>query len=1069
RGALAPAADHASLAAASASAAASPALSSTSTRAAASPLPPWRVATAWTTAAAPRPPTQPLEELYTHGRYSDVRLCAFGRVFKLHRAMLYKSPFFARLLLAQEAQAGRDGRRGGRDRKRPRIAASPSSRRPDADAVHHHGRGHAVSACDADLADEVDELDHDDVDVDDDDDDDDERVILLDFSQDPRLVAGAFELALRHLYGLPLTAPLTSRSALPLLAAACFLEMADLMEHCTTIVLDAVYVEGPHLAAAIDTLLPPAPFARPGTRRIGHGDSRGPADLDDVAQPYETLMRITYERIQYALLSCLVQFANLRLMRQSGGRAHHERLAASQMSQASQASQTSQTGLPAGSIEDFIVQLPPKWMRHVLGHDALIVASEFERYRVVHDVVRTLRERAITPFAPMALCKTERPPDALGLAPPSPPPAMASLSMATATAAAALPTRGTFASLRETHSRDAMVMMDPASHRCSDATQTPHQCSDATQTPNPPDDAARHGRDGRHEGGADADGASDGADERHETQSMPATPASARGIGTLLGAFWSTMRHAIDDNAALLRSPSAATPPSALGKRKSRAARTHDDVSTGTQTPAYNSAMTTPVNPPRALRRTHSAMGDGGDRGGDRNGGGGSGSGARIHVFAKNPRHSLSGPLGPPLMARYDAAGGDSPRSRRRHPAQAHARQTSHGSSTSLSASGRGWLDAGPWGDDGAAAAHAASPSFDPPSLYPATVHYTYMPFWQLEHVRLDGTMPARDLMEHWWLQSLLTFGSAPVPRRWPPARPADDVDADDAGADAVTLPPFRFSLRFQRVGERLAQQDVLHSDMVTCAGIQYRVVLRRTAAPATATDVDAGPTAAPSYFVNALLQRNRLPAKSLHQDPAAAAADGGAVRELPLETIGYRIYAFNRHAFHHDPLFWQRYHVPVADVGWTGDGAIDPFAVAADTSDLALAVVVRFPAPAMAAAAPSAPPTPSPPMSATPTSQPTAPTGASARPVTTCRPSQADAPSQAVAARQAPQASKPNKAKATQPSRLPTPNARPPPVPEAVATVVDGSDDEDADAVDDSDSEASDAGRSATATTSTD
>ena len=101
------------------------------------------------------------------------------------------------------------------------------------------------------------------------------------------------------------------------------------------------------------------------------------------------------------------------------------------------------------------------------------------------------------------------------------------------------------------------------------------------------------------------------------------------------------------------------------------------------------------------------------------------------------------------------------------------------------------------------------------------------MTFDQLARVRRDNIVPERELLQSLWLQTSLTNQPLSTRRLRPPSVRGPDA----ASALKHKLPIFRFSVVFKNVVKSFqegAQQGMwnVSSEPVSCAGVQYRVVL---------------------------------------------------------------------------------------------------------------------------------------------------------------------------------------------------------------------------------------------------
>lgn len=87
-------------------------------------------------------------------------------------------------------------------------------------------------------------------------------------------------------------------------------------------------------------------------------------------------------------------------------------------------------------------------------------------------------------------------------------------------------------------------------------------------------------------------------------------------------------------------------------------------------------------------------------------------------------------------------------------------------------------------------------------NIFKDGVVYTFMSFNQLEQVKRDGIVASETVLQSYWLQAELL--------------------AHHPGA----IPPFRFASSFKNIKDILKKKETMYSDIMSCAGMQFRLLL---------------------------------------------------------------------------------------------------------------------------------------------------------------------------------------------------------------------------------------------------
>ncbi|KAJ3160411.1 hypothetical protein HDU86_000745 [Geranomyces michiganensis] len=257
--------------------------------------------------------------------------------------------------------------------------------------------------------------------------------------------------------------------------------------------------------------------------------------------------------------------------------------------------------------------------------------------------------------------------------------------------------------------------------------------------------------------------------------------------------------------------------------------------------------------------------------------------------------------------------------------------------------------------------------------VFQTAIIYTHMTFPQLELVKADGIVPDAVVLESFWMQAELMSGRA-----------RDGAATEAAGGEPRSFGKFRFCVPFRNVGEFFAGKGkgpteaetagpsslapaasnsggVLLSNLVVCAGLQYRVLLSvaedHTSCEDGGDDARHGAPGSPSVarssrtktpLLRALLQRNRV------GEAKRSRGDGQSSRTgplLPKPPISYRIFIFWRGDFLRScgrvgrRTQWDRFVHPVTQCEFNGEGFVNGFAMpeADEEDDLWAVVIIEF------------------------------------------------------------------------------------------------------------------------------
>ncbi|KAJ3154448.1 hypothetical protein HDU89_008518 [Geranomyces variabilis] len=278
--------------------------------------------------------------------------------------------------------------------------------------------------------------------------------------------------------------------------------------------------------------------------------------------------------------------------------------------------------------------------------------------------------------------------------------------------------------------------------------------------------------------------------------------------------------------------------------------------------------------------------------------------------------------------------------------------------------------------------------------VFQTAIVYTHMTFPQLELVKTDGIVPDAVVLESFWMQAELMSGraregaaaTAGGPRSFgkfrfcvpfrdvreffmgkgkaPVLREPFTAGASSAAAAAVTPEDGSAAMASNTGG-------VLLSNLVVCAGLQYRVLLS-VAEDDDDRDGDAGDAAPDSSPVGrhnhrrgwqsntrppqlrALLQRNRVGDAKRSRGAAGDARSRSTGPMPPKPPISYRIHIFRRGDFVPSSAGggtarrtrrWDRFVQPVTQCEFNGEGFVDGFAMpeADEDKDLWAVVVIEF------------------------------------------------------------------------------------------------------------------------------
>ncbi|KAJ3291363.1 hypothetical protein HK104_006158 [Borealophlyctis nickersoniae] len=270
-----------------------------------------------------------LEDAWDNSRFSDIKICCLNRMYRLHKVVLMHSPFFARLLLD--------------DSNQELIIV--------------------------------------------------EGFLSLECGGDHRITKEGMEICMHDLYdpdGFHRT-NITPVNAFPVLASACFLELASLATYCANVILAAMNSSTViEFASCLDRIRPP----RDTTSAIV-------ASPYGVAHEYWQLLAKHHKRLSEAVLSYLCQLVNVSLdvkqedeeSDEEWGEVVEDSEDGGEGSAAAAARSNQNRKCQTDPTDDVLSCLPLSWVRRVLESETLCVPTEFARYEVIKEVVEARRRR----------------------------------------------------------------------------------------------------------------------------------------------------------------------------------------------------------------------------------------------------------------------------------------------------------------------------------------------------------------------------------------------------------------------------------------------------------------------------------------------------------------------------------------------------------------------------------------------------------------------------------------------------------------------------------------------------